>query len=129
MRKTTREKVSIENVEVIDIAEGGKGVGKTDDLVIFIQHAIPGDIVDIEIQKKKKILAEATVTALKQASPYRVEAFCKHFGVCGGCKWQNMEYDAQLLYKQKSVENALSRIGKVDTSQMEEILPSGQDRK
>lgn len=126
MRKTFREKVRIENVEVIDIAEGGKGVGKTDDLVIFIQHAIPGDIVDIEIQKKKKNLAEATVTALKQASPHRVEAFCKHFGVCGGCKWQNMEYDAQLLYKQKSVENALSRIGKVDTSHMEEILPSGQ---
>ncbi len=113
MRKTFREKVRIENVEVIDIAEGGKGVGKTDDLVIFIQNAIPGDIVDIEIQRKKKKLAEATVTSLKTASPYRTDAFCKHFGVCGGCKWQNMEYRAQLLYKQKSVENALSRIGSI----------------
>jgi len=124
MRKTFREKVRIENVEVIDIAEGGKGVGKVDDLVLFIQHAIPGDIVDVEIQKKKKSFAEANVIALKVPSQYRTTHFCKHFGVCGGCKWQHMTYDSQLLYKQKSVENALSRIGKVDIASMEEILPS-----
>jgi len=124
MRKTFREKVRIENVEVIDIAEGGKGVGKVDDLVLFIQHAIPGDIVDVEIQKKKKSFAEANVIALKVPSQYRTTHFCEHFGVCGGCKWQHMTYDSQLLYKQKSVENALSRIGKVDITSMEEILPS-----
>src|SRR5690606_12504174 len=124
MRKTFREKVRIENVEIIDIAEGGKGVGKANDLVLFVQHAIPGDIVDIEIQKKKKSFAEANVTLLKSPSQYRTTAFCEHFGVCGGCKWQHMTYEAQLLYKQQSVENALSRIGKVDTSSMEEILPS-----
>lgn len=124
MKKTFREKVRIENVEIIDIAEGGKGVGKANDLVLFVQHAIPGDIVDIEIQKKKKSFAEANVISLKTPSKYRTAAFCQHFGVCGGCKWQHMTYEAQLLYKQQSVENALSRIGKVDTSSMEKILPS-----
>ncbi|TCK82888.1 23S rRNA (uracil(1939)-C(5))-methyltransferase RlmD [Albibacterium bauzanense] len=124
MRKTVREKIRIDNVEIIDIAEGGKGVGKAEDLVLFIQHAIPGDIVDVEIQKKKKSFAEANVLELKKPSLHRTEAFCKHFGVCGGCKWQHMTYDAQLLYKQKSVEDALTRIGKVDTSSIETILPS-----
>lgn len=124
MRKTIREKIRIDNVEIIDIAEGGKGVGKADDLVLFIQHAIPGDVVDVEIQRKKKSFAEANVLELKKPSLHRTEAFCKHFGVCGGCKWQHMTYDAQLLYKQKSVEDALTRIGKVDTSSIEPILPS-----
>jgi len=124
MRKTFREKVRIENVEVIDIAEGGKGVGKADDLVLFIQHAVPGDVVDVEIQRKKKNFAEATVTELKAPSQFRTTPFCEHFGVCGGCKWQHMTYESQLHYKQKSVENALSRIGKVDISRMENILPS-----
>src|SRR5690554_6178187 len=124
MRKTVREKIRIDNVEIIDIAEGGKGVGKTEDLVLFVQHAIPGDIVDVEIKRKKKSFAEANVLELKTPSIHRTDAFCKHFGVCGGCKWQHMNYDAQLFYKQKSVEDALTRIGKVDTSSMEAILPS-----
>jgi len=124
MRKTVREKIRIDNVEIIDIAEGGKGVGKAEDLVFFIQHAIPGDIVDVEIQKKKKNFAEANVIELRTPSLHRTEAFCKHFGVCGGCKWQHMTYEAQLFYKQKSVEDALTRIGKVDTSFIEPILPS-----
>lgn len=124
MRKTIREKVRIDDVEIIDIAEGGKGVGKAEDLVLFIQHAIPGDVVDVEIQRKKKSFAEANVLELKTPSLHRIEAFCKHFGVCGGCKWQHMTYDAQLFYKQKSVEDALTRIGKVDTSSIEAILPS-----
>src|SRR5690606_13600988 len=125
MRKMFREKVRIENVEIIDIAEEGKGVGKVDELVLFIPHAVPGDIVDVEIQRKKKSFAEATITQLKTPSPYRTTPFCEHFGVCGGCKWQHMTYDAQLHYKQQSVGNALSRIGKVNTSSMEDILPSG----
>jgi len=124
MRKTVREKIRINNVEIIDIAEGGKGVGKAEDLVLFIPHAIPGDVVDVEIQRKKKSFAEANVLELKTPSLHRTEALCKHFGVCGGCKWQHMNYDAQLFYKQKSVEDALSRIGKVDTSSIEAILPS-----
>jgi len=81
MRNTVREKIRIDNVEIIDIAEGGKGVGKTDDLVLFIPHAVPGDIVNVEIQKKKKSFAEANILELKTPSIHRTEAFCKHFGV------------------------------------------------
>lgn len=123
-KRIPQEKKRLENIEVIDIADEGKGVGKTGDLVIFIEKAVPGDIVDIELIRKKKNFAEAKIIKIKQASKHRMDAFCSHFGVCGGCKWQHMDYGAQLFYKQKSVDNALSRIGKVDTSAMEDILPS-----
>ncbi|MHC8947607.1 23S rRNA (uracil(1939)-C(5))-methyltransferase RlmD [Sphingobacterium hungaricum] len=123
-RKIPQDKKFISDVSVFDIAEEGKGVGRQDELVLFIDKAIPGDVVDVELMRKKKNFGEARVVALKESSAYRVEPFCPHFGVCGGCKWQHMSYDAQLIYKQKSVENALSRIGKIDTSGMDAILPS-----
>ncbi|WP_028295985.1 23S rRNA (uracil(1939)-C(5))-methyltransferase RlmD [Olivibacter sitiensis] len=123
-----RENRLIENLSVIDIAEEGKGVAKADELVLFIDKAIPGDVVDVSLYRKKKNFGEASIVAIRQASPYRTEAFCQHFGTCGGCKWQHMDYAAQLIYKQKSVENALSRIGKVDIEPMESILPSAQTR-
>ncbi|MFB5945626.1 23S rRNA (uracil(1939)-C(5))-methyltransferase RlmD [Albibacterium profundi] len=126
MRKNKRERIKIDQLEVIDIAEEGKGVAKADDLVLFIPRAVPGDVVDVEVTRKKRNFAEANITTLRRASEHRVEPFCAHFGICGGCKWQHMSYAAQLLYKNKSVENALSRIGKVDTSIMEDILPSQQ---
>jgi 23S rRNA (uracil1939-C5)-methyltransferase len=113
-------------IEIIDIAEEGKGVGKVDDLVLFIEKAIPGDVVDVQLTRKKKNFAEAKIVQLLQPSPYRVDAFCPHFGICGGCKWQHMTYEGQLLFKQKAVQNALERLGKVDTSDIEPILPSEQ---
>lgn len=129
MRKKSsfRNKV-FHDIEVIDIAEEGKGVAKHEELVLFVDRGVPGDVVDVEVFKKKKNFAEARVLAIKKASTVRVEPFCAHFGVCGGCKWQHMDYTAQLLYKQKSVENALSRIGHVDVSEIEDILPSQQTR-
>ncbi|HWV70206.1 MAG TPA: 23S rRNA (uracil(1939)-C(5))-methyltransferase RlmD [Pseudosphingobacterium sp.] len=123
-KKIPQERRVIENIAVIDIAEEGKGVGKADDMVLFIDKAIPGDIVDVEVLRKKKNFAEAKIKEIKQRSEHRRDAFCDHFGVCGGCKWQHMDYPAQLFYKQKSVDNALTRIGKMDTSTMESILPS-----
>ncbi|MBP3942103.1 23S rRNA (uracil(1939)-C(5))-methyltransferase RlmD [Sphingobacteriaceae bacterium WQ 2009] len=123
-RKIPQEKKFINDIHIVDIAEEGKGVGKTDDLVLFIEKAIPGDIVDVELMKKKKSFGEARVVSIKTPSAHRVEPFCAHFGVCGGCKWQHMNYDAQLLFKQQSVDNALTRLGKVDTSKMEPILGS-----
>lgn len=126
--KRYRERITYDNVSIIDIAEEGKGVGRVDDLVLFVQHAIPGDTVDVEVTRKKKNLVEARVTALKSPSEHRIEAFCEHFGSCGGCKWQHMTYDAQLFYKQKTVESALQRIGKVDTSGIEPILASKNTR-
>ncbi|MFD2600026.1 23S rRNA (uracil(1939)-C(5))-methyltransferase RlmD [Sphingobacterium corticis] len=123
-KRIPQDKKFVADIEIIDIAEEGRGVAKRDELVMFIEKAIPGDIVDVELLRKKKNLVEGKVTAVKSPSPHRVEPFCPHFGVCGGCKWQHMNYDAQLLFKAKYVDNVLSRIGKVDTSSMEPILGS-----
>src|SRR5690606_17102209 len=92
----------------------------------FVDKAIPGDVVDVELTRKKKKFAEARVRQLNKSSVHRVAPFCDHFGVCGGCKWQHMDYPAQLTYKQKGVDEALTRLGKVDTSMMEDILAAPQ---
>ena len=124
MKKVRTEIKTLQNIQVIDIAEEGKGVGKTDDLVIFIDKAVPGDIVDVELMKKKRNYYEARIKTLVKPSDLRTQPFCQHFGTCGGCKWQHMTYDAQLQFKQKSVTDALTRIGKVDVAGIEPILPS-----
>ncbi|OYD46451.1 23S rRNA (uracil(1939)-C(5))-methyltransferase RlmD [Sphingobacterium cellulitidis] len=125
-RRIPQDKKFISDVEVIDIAEEGKGVAKHDNLVLFIERAVPGDIVDVELMRKKKNFAEGKIAEVKVASEYRIDPFCAHFGVCGGCKWQHMTYDSQLIFKEQYVGNALSRIGKVDVSSMEPILGSAQ---
>jgi 23S rRNA (uracil1939-C5)-methyltransferase len=117
-----------EDVHIIDIAEEGKGVGKTDDFVLFVDKAIPGDIADVLVYKSKKNFGEGKILNLKKPSDYRVEAFCEHFGTCGGCKWQHMTYAAQLKFKQKSVSDALSRIAKIDVQGMLPIIASPEDR-
>ncbi|HXH99921.1 MAG TPA: 23S rRNA (uracil(1939)-C(5))-methyltransferase RlmD [Sphingobacteriaceae bacterium] len=128
MKRVPAEKKYIKNIEVFDIAEDGKGVGRSEDLVIFIDKAVPGDVVDVELLRKKKNFAETRIHQLVTLSKYRTEPFCEHFGTCGGCKWQHMTYDAQLQFKQKNVTDALSRIGKVDVSGCEPILPSQETR-
>ena len=125
-RRIPQDKKFISNVEIIDIAEEGKGVAKHDNLVLFIERAVPGDIVDVELQRKKKNFAEGKIAEVKKPSEYRIDPFCSHFGVCGGCKWQHMTYDSQLKFKEQYVGNALTRIGKVDVSAMEPILGSEQ---
>ncbi|SEN79969.1 23S rRNA (uracil1939-C5)-methyltransferase [bacterium A37T11] len=127
-KRSPREKSYFNEIAVIDIAEEGKAVGRADDLVLFIEKAIPGDVVNVEVFRKKKKFGEARITQLIKPSTHRVDPFCEHFGTCGGCKWQHMSYDAQLIYKQQSVGNALSRIGKIDTVTMESILPSAQTK-
>lgn len=128
MKKIPADKKFLQNIQVIDIAEEGKGVGKSDDLVIFIDKAVPGDIVDVELLKRKKKFYEGKIQNLVKPSEHRTEPFCEHFGVCGGCKWQHLTYDAQLQFKQKSVSDALQRLGKVDVSDMEPILGSAESR-
>ena len=125
-RRIPPEQRLLADISIIDIAEEGKGVAKVDELVVFVDKAIPGDVVDVELVLKKKNFAESRVAQLKKASLHRVKPFCEHFGVCGGCKWQHMDYAAQLTYKQRAVDNALTRLGKVDTSAMETILPAPQ---
>jgi 23S rRNA (uracil1939-C5)-methyltransferase len=123
-----KEQKTLTALTVFDIAEEGKGVARAEDLVVFIEKAIPGDVVDATIYKKKKNFAQAKISQLISSSPDRVAAFCEHFGVCGGCKWQHMTYAAQLKYKQKSVLDALQRLAGLEVSHAEEILPSAQDR-
>lgn len=128
MKKIPADKKFLQNIQVIDIAEEGKGVGKSDDLVIFIDKAVPGDIVDVELLRRKKKFYEGRIQNLVKPSEHRTEPFCQHFGVCGGCKWQHLNYDAQLQFKQKSVSDALQRLAKVDVSGMETILGSKASR-
>ncbi|MCF8451767.1 MAG: 23S rRNA (uracil(1939)-C(5))-methyltransferase RlmD [Pedobacter sp.] len=128
MKKIPADKKFLQNIQVIDIAEEGKGVGKSDDLVIFIDKAVPGDLVDVELIRRKKKFYEGKIQNLVKPSEHRTEPFCEHFGVCGGCKWQHLTYDAQLQFKQKSVSDALQRLGKVDVSHMEPILGSAESR-
>jgi 23S rRNA (uracil1939-C5)-methyltransferase len=117
-----------EDITIIDIAEEGKGVAKSDDFVIFVDKGVPGDIADVEVYRRKKNFGEGKITELKKPSEYRTEAFCEHFGTCGGCKWQHMTYAAQLKFKQKSVADALTRIAKIDIEGMTPIIPSPADK-
>ncbi len=128
MKKIPADKKFLNNIQIIDIAEEGKGIGKSDDLVIFIDKAVPGDIVDVELMRRKKKFFEGRIHNLVKASEHRTDPFCEHFGVCGGCKWQHLNYDAQLQFKQKSVSDALQRLAKVDVSGMEPILGSKESR-
>lgn len=127
-RRIPQDERFVSDVQIIDIAEEGKGVAKHDDLVLFIEQTVPGDVADVELFRKKKNFAEGRLVTLKEPSKHRIDPFCPHFGVCGGCKWQHMEYTAQLTFKQQAVENTLKRLGKVDTSSMEPILPSAETK-
>lgn len=120
MGRRKRKKPFYENVKIEDIGAEGKAVARVGDVVVFTKLAIPGDVVDLQVTKKRKRYQEAVVKEFKAYSEDRAEAFCEHFGVCGGCKWQNLPYEKQLFYKQKQVQDQLSRIGKV---KMPEILP------
>ena len=128
MKKKAPIDLLFENVSIIDIAEEGKGVGKANDLVLFVEKAVPGDIADVRVYRKKKNFAEGKIAELKKASEYRTSPFCEHFGTCGGCKWQHMSYDAQLLFKQKTVEGAFTHLAKIDVSGIMPILASPADR-
>ncbi|MBK0384327.1 23S rRNA (uracil(1939)-C(5))-methyltransferase RlmD [Pedobacter sp. SD-b] len=123
-----REQKILTALSVFDIAEEGKGVARADDLVVFIEKAIPGDVVDAAVYKKKKKFAQAKISNLLTPSPDRVDPFCEHFGICGGCKWQHMDYATQLKYKQKSVLDALQRLAGLETHHAEDILPSAEDK-
>jgi 23S rRNA (uracil1939-C5)-methyltransferase len=114
----------IENLEIIDAGGEGKAVGKKEGLTIFVPFAVPGDIVDVEVFKKKKGYAEARILNIKKKSPHRIEPECAHFGLCGGCKWQIMNYETQLVYKQKQVEDCFRHLGKFEFPPVLPIIPS-----
>lgn len=120
MSKRKKEFKIIENVTITDYAAEGKSVARVDDLVIFVPFVVPGDVVDLKILKKKHSYAEAVAVRFEKYSETRAVPFCSHFGICGGCKWQNLPYEEQLRFKQKQVFDALTRIGKVE---LPEVLP------
>lgn len=125
MRKK-KKNIELSNIPVEDYAAEGKSIARVEGKVIFIEGVVPGDIVDLRLGKSKKDWAEAFVTAFRQYSPQRVEPFCSHFGVCGGCRWQMLPYSLQLQYKQKQVEDVLQRIGKVSLPAITPILGAPQ---
>jgi len=124
MRKKNRRQL-FENVEVVDAGAKGKTIGKAPDgRVIFLTNTVPGDVVDVQTTKKRKSYFEGVATTFHQLSEKRVEPECQHFGICGGCKWQDMGYEHQLFYKQKEVENNLRRIGHLELPEVSPILGS-----
>lgn len=112
------------DILITDVAAEGKAIAKVDNLVIFVPYVVPGDVVDLQIKRKKHSYAEAEAIALKKPSELRDKPFCKHFGVCGGCKWQCLPYEEQLRFKQKQVWDNLTRIGKIELPEMMPILGS-----
>ncbi len=113
MRKKNK-RIILEDLLITDYAAEGKALARLDGKVIFISGAVPGDTADVLLTKSKKDWAEGRVLKIKEQSKERVIPFCKHFGVCGGCKWQMLPYEKQLQYKQQEVEQNLRRIGKVE---------------
>ncbi len=119
-----KKKFVLENLQVTSYAAEGKSLGRVEGKVIFVEGAVPGDIVDVLISKNKKDWAEGRVTTIKEFSKERVEPFCIHFGVCGGCKWQMLPYNKQLEYKQQEAADAFTRIGKLSNVPILPIIGS-----
>lgn len=115
---------TIENLEITDAGAEGKAVGKHEGLTVFVPYAVPGDVVDVQVFKKKKGYAESYITAIKKPSADRIQPECQHFGLCGGCKWQILTYEKQLYYKQKQVFDNFKHLGKFDFPEISPIIGS-----
>lgn len=113
-----------ENIEITGIAAEGKALTRIDDMVVFVPYCVPGDVVDLQVTKKKHSFMEARVERLVKPSAHRCEPVCKHYGECGGCKWQILPYEDQLRYKQQQIVDNLTRIGKVELPEISPILGS-----
>lgn len=118
----------LENIQITDCAAEGKSLARVNDMVVFVPFCVPGDIVDLQVRKKRHSYMEAEVIRFVEKSAVREEPFCEHFGVCGGCKWQNLPYDKQLEMKQRQVYEQLTRIGKVELPEFMPILGSRKIR-
>jgi 23S rRNA (uracil1939-C5)-methyltransferase len=114
----------LEQVTIEAVAAEGKCLFHWNDLVVFVPFCVPGDVCDVQIRRKKHSFAEGEVVRILEYSKVRATPFCQHFGVCGGCKWQNLPYEEQLKFKQKQVYDQLHRIGKIDLPEFRPILGS-----
>ena len=124
MARKKKELPLLELIEITGVAAEGKALARVDDLVVFVPFVVPGDVVDLQVRRKKHSYAEAEAVKFHRYSPERAMPFCKHYGVCGGCKWQCLAYEHQLKYKQQQVVDALTRIGKVELPDVMPILGS-----
>lgn len=120
----TLRKGDIVDLNIDTFAYGGRGIGRIDGLAVFVKGAIPGDKIAARVFKKKKAYAEAIMTELLQASPDRVPAPCPYFGFCGGCQWQNTQYQTQLNYKRGHINEAMGHIGGLDGIPIHDTIPS-----
>ena len=128
MTRKKKELPFLEQVLITDVAAEGKALARVNDMVVFVPYVVPGDVVDLQVKRKKHSYAEAVAVKFHEYSPLRSEPFCKHFGICGGCKWQCLKYEDQLRYKQKQVTDNLTRIGKIELPEISPILGSEQTR-
>ena len=126
-RQNRRKPIELENIEIIDTATKGKSVARHDGVIIFVKGGVPGDICNITVFKKRRKYWEANINQIVKKSESRVDPICEHFGSCGGCKWQNMDYQSQLKFKQNEVLNHLTRIGGVSISKYNKILGSEEE--
>lgn len=124
MSRKRKELPVVEGLEITKIAAEGKSLARWNDMVVFIPYGAPGDVADVKIDRKKHSFAEGHIVNLVKPSEIRIQPFCEHFGVCGGCKFQHIPYEYQLKYKQQQVVDALERIAKVDLPQVNPILGS-----
>ena len=114
----------LEKVLITDVAAEGKAIAKVNDMVVFVPYVVPGDVVDLQVKRKKHSYAEAEAVHFHEYSAQRAVPFCEHYGVCGGCKWQILPYEEQIKYKQKQVTDNLKRIGKIELPEISPILGS-----
>jgi 23S rRNA (uracil1939-C5)-methyltransferase len=117
-------RVVLNNIEITEAAAEGKALARHENMVIFVSNAVPGDVCDIQITRNKKSFMEGKAIHFHKLSNKRSEPFCEHFGICGGCKWQHMQYVHQLFYKQKQVVDNVERIAKLDVQQISPIIAS-----
>ena len=118
----------LENITITDIAAEGKSIARVDDMVVFVPFTVPGDVVDLQVRKKKHHYCEAEVIRFIKYSDVRQQPMCSHFGICGGCKWQNLPYEEQLRAKQKQVFDQLTRIGKIELPEFRPIMGSAKTK-
>jgi 23S rRNA (uracil1939-C5)-methyltransferase len=114
----------LEDIEITDIAAEGNAIARVNNKVLFVPGVIPGDIVDVQLTRKRTSYMEGFMVKIKKPSSMRITPFCEHFGICGGCKWQQLPYPEQLKWKQKQVVDNLQRIAKVEIEKINDILPS-----
>ncbi len=126
MSRKKKELPLLENVTITDVAAEGKALARVNDLVVFVPYVVPGDVVDLQVKRKKNHYAEAVAVKFHTYSPKRAVPFCQHYGVCGGCKWQCLPYEEQIRYKQQQVIDNLTRIGKVELHNVMPILGSAK---